>query len=176
MRGATKCRWWPSTTGATMTDEAPSDALTMLVYAVDEMRETTTLLPVAEVSRGQNRPWWRNLFWGFARSRAEITAGLAVQYLGENIDRARAHWREALTLLADLQRTHATNEVVVTLIDELRGAGLDTVLPRLQHDAIPHPIAKTAVHLTAVVDTIRACQRLSVAARSKLLLQQVRDD
>ena len=159
-----------------MTDEAPSDALTMLVYAVDEMRETTTLLPVAEVSRGQNRPWWRNLFWGFARSRAEITAGLAVQYLGENIDRARAHWREALTLLADLQRTHATNEVVVTLIDELRGAGLDTVLPRLQHDAIPHPIAKTAVHLTAVVDTIRACQRLSVAARSKLLLQQVRDD
>ncbi len=159
-----------------MTDEAPSDVLTMLVYAVDEMRETTTLLPVAEVSRGQNRPWWRNLFWGFARSRAEITAGLAVQYLGENIDRARAHWREALTLLADLQRTHATNEVVVTLIDELRGAGLDTVLPRLQHDAIPHPIAKTAVHLTAVVDTIRACQRLSVAARSKLLLQQVRDD
>ena len=159
-----------------MNDEAPSDALTMLVYALDEMRETTTLLPVAEVSRGQNRPWWRNLFWGFARSRAEITAGLAVQYLGENIDRARAHWREALTLLADLQRTHATNEVVVTLIDELRGAGLDTVLPRLQHDAIPHPIAKTAVHLTAVVDTIRACQRLSVAARSKLLLQQVRDD
>ena len=159
-----------------MTDEAPSDVLTMLVYAVDEMRETTTLLPVAEVSRGQNRPWWRNLFWGFARSRAEITAGLAVQYLGENIDRARAHWREALTLLADLQRTHATNEVVVTLIDELRGAGLDTVLPRLQYDAIPHPIAKTAVHLTAVVDTIRACQRLSVAARSKLLLQQVRDD
>ena len=158
-----------------MTDAVPSDALTMLVYALDEMRETTSLLPVAEVSRGQNRPWWRNLFFGFARSRAEVTAGLAVQYLGENIDRARSHWREALTLLADLQRTHATNEVVATLIDDLRGAGLDTVLPRLQHDAIPNPIAKTAAHLTAVVETIRSCQRLAVAARSKLLLQQVRD-
>jgi hypothetical protein len=159
-----------------MSDAAPSDAMTMVVYALDEMRETTTLLPVAEVSREQNRPWWRNLFWGFARSRAEITAGLAVQYLGENIDRARAHWREALTLFADLQRRHATNEVVVTLIDDLRGAGLDTVLPRLQHDAIPHPIAKTGVHLAEVVDTIRNCQRLAVSARSKLLLQQVRDD
>ncbi|MEO8267537.1 MAG: hypothetical protein ABI706_18705 [Ilumatobacteraceae bacterium] len=158
-----------------MTDEAPSDALTMLVYALDEMRETATLLPVAEVSRGQNRPWWRNLFFGFARSRAEVSAGLAVQYLGENVDRARTHWREALTLLADLQQTHATNEVVVTLIDDLRGAGLDTVLPRLQHDAIPHPIAKTAAHLTAVVESIRSCQRLAVAARSKLLLQQMRD-
>lgn len=159
-----------------MNDEAPSDALTMLVYALDEMRETTTLLPVAEVSRSQNRPWWRNLFWGFARSRAEITAGLAVQYLGENIDRARAHWREALTQLLDLQRAHATNEVVVALIDDLRGAGLDTVLPRLQHDAIPHPIAKTAAHLTAVVETIRSCQRLAVTARSKLLLHRMRDD
>lgn len=158
-----------------MSDAAPSDALTMLVYALDEMRETTTLLPVAEVSRGQNRPWWRNLFFGFARSRAEITAGLAVQYLGENIDRARAHWREALTLLADLQRAHAANEVVVALIDDLRGAGLDTVLPRLQHDAIPNPIAKTAIHLTAVVETIRSCQRLAMTARGELLLQQVRD-
>lgn len=159
-----------------MTDQAPSDALTMVVYALDEMRETTTLLPVAEVSRSQNRPWWRNVFFGFARSRAEVTAGLAVQYLGENIDRARTHWREALTLFADLQRTHASNEVVVALIDDLRGAGLETVLPRLQHDAIPHPIAKTAAHLTAVVATIRDCQRLATAARSKLLLQRVRDD
>jgi hypothetical protein len=159
-----------------MSDAPPSDALTMLVYALDEMRETTTLLPVAEVSRGQNRSWWRNLFYGFARSKAEVSAGLAVQYLGENIDRARAHWREALTLFADLQRTHADNEVVVTLIDDLRGAGLDTVLPRLQHDAIPHPIAKTAAHLTAVLATIRDCQRLATAARSKLLLQRVRDD
>ena len=160
----------------TSEEPSPSDALTMLVYALDEMRETTALLPVAEVSRGQNRPWWRNLFFGFARSRAEVSAGLAVQYLGENIDRARTHWRDALTLLADLQRTHATNEVVVTLIDDLRGAGLDTVLPRLQHDVIPNPIAKTAVHLTAVVETIRNCQRLAVAARSTMLLQRMRDD
>ena len=54
--------------------------------------------------------------------------------------------------------------------------GLDPVLPGLQHDAIPHPIAKTAAHLTAVVETIRSCQRLAVTARSKLLLQRMRDD
>ena len=158
-----------------MTEETPSDALTMLVYALDEMRETTTLLPVAEVSRSQHRPWWRNLFFGFARSKAEVSAGLAVQYLGENIDRARAHWREALSLLGDLQRTHPTNEVVVALLADMRAVGLDDVLGQLQHDAIPQPIAKTAVHLAGVVETIRNCQRLAVAARSKLLLQRMRD-
>ena len=51
-----------------MSDAQPAGALTLLTYALDEMRETTTLLPVAEVSRSLHRPWWRNVFFGFARS------------------------------------------------------------------------------------------------------------
>jgi hypothetical protein len=158
-----------------MSDTQPAGALTLLTYALDEMRETTTLLPVAEVSRSFHRPWWRNVFFGFARSNAEVTAGLAVQYLGENIDRARDHWREALTLLSDLQRNHGDNEVVVRLGQQLQAAGIDGVLAKLQHSAIPHPVAKTAAHLEEVVATIRECDQLALDARNKLTLQRMRD-
>ncbi len=156
-------------------DIQPVDALTMLVYALDEMRETTSLLPVADLSRSTNRPWWRKVFFAFARSKAEVTAGFAVQYLSENVDRARAHWREALSLLGQLQQAHHGNEVVVMLGHELQNAGLDEVLPRLQHSAIPSPISKTADHLAAVVETIRECDRLALDARNKLTLQRMRD-
>jgi hypothetical protein len=158
-----------------MPEPASPDALTLLILALDEMRETTTLLPVAEAGRSIHRPWWRNVLFGFARSNAEVTAGLAVQYLGENIDRARDHWRGALSLLDQLQRAHSDNELVVVLGQELDLAGLNDVLPKLQHSAIPHPIAKTAVHLGDVVATIRNCDHLIVNARSKLTLQRMRD-
>ena len=159
-----------------MTEAHSSDALTLLAYALDEMRETTTLLPVAAVSRSLHRPWWRNVFFGFARSTAEVTAGLSVQYLGENIDRARDHWRAALSSLGDLQRAHADTEIVVVLGAELGAAGVDEILPRLQHDAIPQPIGKTAVHLEGVVHTIRDCDDLILKARSKLMLKRMRED
>ena len=158
-----------------MSDAQPDSPLTLLTYALDEMRETTTLLPVAEVSRSFHRPWWRNVFFGFARSNAEVTAGLAVQYLGENIDRARDHWREALTLLSDLQRNHGDDEVVSELGQHLQAAGIDGVLAKLQHSAIPNPVAKTAAHLEGVVATIRECDRLALDARNKLTLQRMRD-
>jgi hypothetical protein len=159
-----------------MSDSLSPDALTLLTYALDEMRETATLLPVAEVSRSFHRPWWRNVFFGFARSNAEVTAGLAVQYLGENIDRARDHWREALSMLGDLQRNHGNNEVVVRLGQELQTVGIEGVLAKLQHDAIPHSVAKTAVHLESVVTTIRECDRLALEARNKLTLQRMRNE
>lgn len=157
-------------------DGRPVDALTVLTYMLDEMRETTSLLPVAEASRSLNRSWWRNVFYGFARSRAEVTAGLAVQYLDANVERARAHWHEALALLDQLQRTHKDNDVVVVLGHELQHAGLYDVLPNLQHSAIPGPIAKTAAHLSSVVATIRDCDHLVVTARNKLTLRQMRSD
>jgi hypothetical protein len=158
-----------------MADAERVDALTTLVYALDEMRETTSLLPVADLSRSTNRPWWRKVFFAFARSKAEVTAGFAVQYLDENLQRARAHWREALSLLGQLQQAHDDNEVVVILGHELQHAGLDGVLPRLQHSAIPTPIARTAAHLIGVVETIRDCDRVALAARNKLALQRMRD-
>lgn len=159
-----------------MTDAQPAGALTLLTYALDEMRETTTLLPVAEVSRSLHRSRWRNLFFGFARSNAEISAGLAVQYLGENIDRARDHWREALSLLSDLQRDHGGNEVVMQLGRQLDTAGFSDVLGKLQHHAIPHPVAKTAAHLEGVVSIIRECDRLALDARNKLTRRRMRNE
>jgi hypothetical protein len=159
-----------------MSDAGPSDPVGMLVYALDEMRETTSLLPVAEVGRSLHRSPVRNLFFGFARSKAEVSAGLAVQYLAENVDRAREHWRDALTLLDDLQIVHRSNEVVAKLGEQLQAAGVSGVLGRLQHDAIPRPIAKTAVHLEAVVATIRDCEHFVLDARNTLTLERMRNE
>jgi hypothetical protein len=161
--------------GSLMSDALSPDAVTLLVHVLDEAHETTTLLPVAEAGRSMHRPWWRNVFFGFARSNAEVTAGFAVQYLGENIDRARDHWREALSLLGQLQRDHSDNELVAVLGKELQTAGLNDVLPKLQHSAIPRSIAKTAIHLGGLVATIRNCEHLIVDARRKLILQRMRD-
>ena len=147
----------------------------MLVYAMDEMRETTNLLPVAELSRSTNRTWWRNFFFAFARSRGEVGAGLAVQYLSENLERARDHWREAVSLFDQLQLVHHDNDVVVRLGEDLQVAGLGDVLPRLADEAIPSPISRTTAHLVAVVATIRSCEHIATKARSKLLLSRVRD-
>lgn len=155
---------------------SPRDRLTLLVYALDEMRETVALLPVTGLARSTTRPWWRKVFFGFARSKAEVSAGLAVQYLGENIDRARGHWREALSLIDELEQRYHDDAVVSRLVEDLRITGLDDVLPRLQHDAIPSPIARTAAHLSAVVATIRQCDDIAMKARSQLLLQQMRSE
>jgi hypothetical protein len=162
--------------GSLMDDGAIRDALVTLAYALDEMRETTSLLPVAEASRSLNRSKARNVFFAFARSRAEVTAGFALQYLDENLDRARNHWREALSSFDDLRRTHGDNELVATLETDLRNAGLEGVLARLAQDAIPRPMKKTAVHLAAVVDTIRNCEHLAAAARTQLTLQRMRNE
>ena len=157
-----------------MGDAPRPDALTLLAYASDEMRETIALIPVADLSRSTTRSRWRNLFFAFARSRAEVSAGFAVQYLTENLERGRAHWGEALSLLDQLQREQGENAVVVELGESLRAARVDTVLPRLQEDALPHTIDKTAAHLAAVVATIRECDRIVHDARNKLTLQRMR--
>ena len=47
---------------------------------------------------------------------------------------------------------------------------------RLRYEAIPRPIAKTAVHLAGVVKTIHNCEHLAVTACSKLNLQRMRTD
>jgi hypothetical protein len=159
-----------------MSDARPPDAVGLLVYVLDEMRETIALIPVADLSRSAGRPWWRNVFFAFARSRGEVSAGFAVQYLTENLERSRGHWREALSLLDELQREHSANETVVQLGDALRAAGVDEVLQRLQDDALPHTIDKTGAHLAAVVATIRECDRLALDARNRLTPQRMRNE
>ena len=107
--------------------------------AIDEMRETTSLIPVADASRSLNRSWWRNIGMLFARSRAEISAGNAVQYLGDNVERARGHWREALSSLSELQRLHGDNEVVAELAAQLPKAGVNDVLREVGARCNPAP-------------------------------------
>ena len=151
--------------------DAPPSATTLLTYALDEIRETTTLLRVADLGRETRRPWWRNVFFGVVRTQGEVRAGQAVQYLGENIDRARDHWREALAHLQDLERSHVSNELVVGLGEELRRAGLLDVLAGLRHDAVPRPMAEAAAHLSGVVDKLRECDRIVVKTRSQMMLR-----
>jgi hypothetical protein len=152
----------------------PTTATTM-DYLLDEIRATSALLRVADLARTAPRPWWRNLFFGLVRTPTEVSADLGVQYLGENIDRARDHWREAISLAGELHRTFPTNEMVVALGEALDRAGLNEVIPLLQHDAIPRRVADAAVHLAAVVDKIRECDRLVAEARQRLLLQRARE-
>ena len=153
-----------------------ADAYSLLVSAIDEMHQTTSLLPVTEASRSMQRSWWRNVVMLFARSNAEIQAGNSLQYLVDNLDRAQRHWNESLASLDQLQRLHHDNEVVAALGQQLSAAGLLEVLPLLQADAVPRPVAKAAVHLRGVVDRIHNCEHLAVQARTKLNLQRMRAD
>lgn len=152
----------------------PPILVTELAYVIDEMRETTNLLRVQETLREGHRPWWRNFFFAFFRTGREASADLAIQYLGENIDRARDHWREALRLLSELRASSPSDDFVL-LDRELQNAGLNDVLPRLGHDVIPGPRREAAVHLSAVVDTIRECAQLAVSTRNRLVLQRMRE-
>jgi hypothetical protein len=156
--------------------EGSTDRLLMwLTEALDEMRETTNLLPAAELSRTSQRRGWRKLVYAFARSRGEISAGYAMQYLTENTGRARDHWRDALAALAEVDRAKVDRAVepLARLSEDLRAAGVDEVLPRLRPDAIPYATAQAATHLSAVVATIRDCEELVVAARNRWALQRL---
>ncbi|HEY5424673.1 MAG TPA: hypothetical protein VIK05_14440 [Ilumatobacteraceae bacterium] len=155
-----------------MGEVSTDQLLTWLTEVLDEMRETRNLLPAAELTRTSQRRGWRKVVYAFARSRGEISAGYAMQYLTENTARARDHWREALVALAEIERA---GEQLALLSEDLRAAGVDEVLPRLRSDAIPYATAQAATHLSEVVATIRDCEELVVAARNRLVLQRSRD-
>ena len=158
-------------------DEAPTpSALSLLDYLLDEIRETSALLRIADLARSGQRPWWRSFTFGLIRSPTEVSADLGLLYIGQNIDRARDHWREALSLCEQLDRVLPTSDVLARLAPQLTGAGLGEVLPQLQHDALPSPVKEMAAHLAGVVDKIRECDRLVVAARSRLMLERMRDE
>jgi hypothetical protein len=145
---------------------------TALSYIIDEMRETTNLLRVQETLQEGHRPWWRNFVFAFIRVGREANADLAVQYLGENIDRARDHWREALRLIDQL----LDDDFGELLSHELNDAGVRSVMPRLAHDQIPGPRKEAAAHLADVVSTIRGCTQIVVNARNQLTLRKMREN
>ena len=115
-----------------MGEVSTDQLLTWLTEVLDEMRETRNLLPAAELTRTSQRRGWRKVVYAFARSRGEISAGYAMQYLTENTARARDHWRETLVALAEIERA---GEQLALLSEDLRAAGVDEVLPRLRSDA-----------------------------------------
>jgi hypothetical protein len=156
--------------------DEPSAAFSLLDYLLDEIRETTGLLRVADLARAGPRPWWRTFTFGLVRSPTEVSADLGLLYLGQNIDRARDHWREALSLRGQLALLAPSSDVVTRLDQQLEEAGLLKVLAQLQHDAIPSPVKEMTVHLAGVVDKIRECDRLVVAARGRLLLERIHDE
>ncbi|HEY7625656.1 MAG TPA: hypothetical protein VH761_01260 [Ilumatobacteraceae bacterium] len=145
-----------------------------MTYLLDELRDTSNLLLIADLDRETRRPWWRNAFLFVFRTKSEVTAGLALQYLGENIDRARDHWREAMRHRQQL--AESTGDAwVARLLADLDAAGFDQVLPKLAHDAIPQMTKDAANHVGSVVSIIRECDAIVVRARSQLLLQTMRD-
>src|SRR3954447_14097432 len=115
--GATRFRFWRSPSGTPMDDASGGKLLTQLGEVLDEMRETTSLLPAAELSRTWQRRGWRKFAYGFARSRGEISSGFAMQYLTENIGRARDHWGDAVAMLSEIERAGADRELVKRLIE-----------------------------------------------------------
>lgn len=152
---------------------APS-ALTVLDYLLDEIRQTSGLLRVADTARTSRRPWWKTFVFGLIRAPTEVSADMNLLYVGQNIDRSRDHWRQALAHRADLQRIEPRSDVITRLDADLTEARMDEVLPRLRHEAIPSPVKAMTAHLAGVVDTIRDCDRLVLAARSRLLLERMR--
>src|SRR4051812_2184811 len=175
-RGATRFRFWRSPIGTPVDDRSDAALLTRLTEVLDEMRETTSLLPAAELSRTWQRRGWRKFAYGFARSRGEISSGFAMQYLTENIGRARDHWGDAVAMLSEIERAGADRELLKRLIEDLTAAGVDEVLPRLRPDAVPYATSAAATHLSLVVATIRDCEHVVIGARNQLALQQLRDE
>jgi hypothetical protein len=156
-------------------DTSEPPLLTRLAEVLDEMRETTNLLPAAELSRTSQRRGWRKFAYGFARSRGEISSGFAMQYLTENLARARDHWSDALSTLSEIDGAGVEPELVAGLTDDLQAAGVDEVLPQLRPGALPYATSAVATHLSLVVASIRDCEQIVLAARNQLALQQMRD-
>ena len=159
-----------------MGEPAAPTSLSLIDYLLDEIRATSSLLRVADLARGARRPWWRSFVFGLIRTPTEVSADLGLLYVGQNIDRARDHWREALAHCEQLKALLPESDVIRRLDQQLSEAGLHRVIAQLQHDAIPSPVKQMAVHLATVVDSIRECDRLVVEARSRLLLERMRGE
>jgi hypothetical protein len=131
-----------------------------MVYALDEMRETTRLLrPAADAfqkraTRRDQSPWW-SLWWsvwspllGFARSSEETTNGQVIEYFVDNLGRARGHWRAALAHVDGLEPS---------LRSELIDVGVERVDGGLHTTAVPLGNHQTAAHLKEIIAVIERC-------------------
>ena len=153
----------------------PPDFVAMLTYILDESREARDLVRISQAGLARRSQGWRETFGQSVRTGKGITSGLSTQYLGENMFRARAHWSAGLGYIQDVVAFGSANENLRPIEDELRRAGVDEVMSRLADEAIPHDRKRAATHLQAVLNQMSDCDAIIVKARSKLLLQRIRD-
>jgi hypothetical protein len=158
-----------------MSDSPPPDLVVMLTYILDESREARDLVRISQAGLARRSQGWRETFGQTVRTGKGIASGLSTQYLGENMFRARAHWRAGMGYIRDVVAVASANENLRLIEDELRRAGVDEVMPKLAHEAIPYDRKKAATHLQAVLDQMSDCDDIIVKARSKLLLRRMRD-
>ena len=157
-----------------MSDAPPVAVLTLLAYAIDEIRETRDLLRVSLAGLARRRGW-RHLFGWVVGTRDVLTAGLAVQYLADNLARARDHWRAELGYLADLCAAADTSPLLRRLADDLEHAGVDHIMAKLGDDAVPRDRPRAAAHLEDTLRRMSECERILTEARNALMLQRMGD-
>ncbi|MEY2581082.1 MAG: hypothetical protein QOE09_931 [Ilumatobacteraceae bacterium] len=160
-----------------MTDDTtPSEIVTLLTYVLDENREARELVRMSHSGLVHRSIGLRRRLDAVIRTRGGFAAGQAVQYLGENLERARDHWRTSLAHLAELQASYPDNERVQVVHEELRRVGVQEIEPLLALDALPPGRTRAAAHLEAVLTRMSDCDQAVAGVRSELMLQKMRND
>ena len=156
--------------------DSVSGAVTLLTYALDEDREARDLVRLSHAGLARRPQGWRDRFGGAVGTREGFVAGLTVQYLTENLFRARAHWRECVAHLLELTRSGQDEDLVLPMAAQLQRAGLDGIVDDLDIDAVPTQRKAAAAHLEAVLARMSECDRIMATTRSRLMLEGVRDE
>jgi hypothetical protein len=160
-----------------MTDDATSpEIVTLLTYILDENRESRELVRLSHAGLVHRSIGMRRRLDAVIRTADGFAAGQAVQYLRENLGRARQHWRTGLAHLAELHAAYPDNEQVQVLQDELRQAGVSEIESLLSLDAVPRGRKRAAAHLDAVLSRMSDCDNVVASARSELTLRNMRND
>jgi hypothetical protein len=160
-----------------MTDDATTaEIVTLLTYILDENRESRELVRLSHAGLVHRSMGLRRRLDVVIRTADGFAAGQAVQYLRENLGRARQHWRTGLAHLAELHAAYPNNERVQVLQDELRQAGVSEIESLLSLDAVPRGRKRAAAHLDAVLSRMSDCDNVVASARSELTLRKMRND
>jgi hypothetical protein len=160
-----------------MTDDATTpEIVTLLTYILDENRESLELVRLSHAGLVHRSIGLRRRLDAVIRTADGFAAGQAVQYLRENLGRARQHWRTGLEHLAELHAAYPNDERVQLLYHQLRQAGVSEIAPLLSLDAVPRGRNRAAAHLDAVLSRMSDCDNVVASARSELTLRNMRND
>lgn len=159
-----------------MSESQKHDFVTMLTYIVDENREARDLVRISQAGLARRSQSWKERFGQSVRTGSGIASGLSAQYLGENLFRARGHWTAVLGHVAEVLAVASASDQLQLFEYELREAGIDEVAEQLVYESVPYDRKKAAEHLQTVLDRMSACDDVVVRARSRMLLQRMREN